>query len=142
MRVAADRGYLQLCKYLRAEGCAWDTMVCFMAAEKCHLDTLHWLHESGCPWNYRPICREAAVQGHIDVLTYMQQQPESAQWWRAAFLTEMLQHAGRNNQLAAAKWLRERGAQWPDCLRLYSTSRSWSGDVLAWARAEGCTAPL
>jgi hypothetical protein len=45
MRIAAASGYLDMCKYLREEGCAWDTTVCACAVSGSHLDTLRWLHE-------------------------------------------------------------------------------------------------
>jgi hypothetical protein len=54
-----------------------------------------------------------------------------------AMLTEMLDYAGANNKLAAAKWLREHGAAWPTVF----TQRRWTGAVLEWAVAEGFTPP-
>jgi hypothetical protein len=143
IRIAAERGYLGMCIYLRSEGCAWDTTVCAHAVAGCHLRTLRWLHEGGCPWDYRSLCLDAARAGSVQILTYLQlhHPSESAQWqWTAALLTEMLHCAGRWDQLAAAQWLREVGAQWP--AQLHATRRKWSGAVLAWARAEGCTAPI
>jgi hypothetical protein len=53
-----------------------------------------------------------------------------------ALLSDMLNEAGSHNQLAAAQWLKEQGAQWP---AVFGWQR-WSDEVLEWARAEGCTA--
>ena len=55
----------------------------------------------------------------------------------ARLLTVMLYEAGRFNQLAAAKWLREQGAEWPT---VYKKGR-WSGVLLEWAIAEGFEPP-
>eukprot|EP00953_Heterococcus_sp_UTEX-ZZ885_P016771 9409-Heterococcus_DN1.PRE.3 len=55
-----------------------------------------------------------------------------------ALLTQTLDVDACHNKLAAAQWLREQGAEWPTALSL----RYWKGEVLAWARAEGCTTPI
>jgi hypothetical protein len=55
-------------------------------------------------------------------------------------LTAMLNAAGSHGHLAAAQWLRQQGAAWPAVLRV-NRDYWWSGAVLAWARAEGCTSP-
>jgi hypothetical protein len=57
-----------------------------------------------------------------------------------AMLTEMLDKAAYYENLHAAKWLREQGAEWPTVLK----GLAWKGQdkVLAWARSEGCTSPI
>jgi hypothetical protein len=45
----------------------------------------------------------------------------------------MLNAAGANSKLAAAKWLRQQGAEWPAVI-------NWCGCSLDWAGSEGCTA--
>jgi hypothetical protein len=42
----------------------------------------------------------------------------------------MLAAAGANSKLAAAQWLRQRGADWPAVLQ--HRDRVWQGDALAW----------
>jgi hypothetical protein len=132
MNTAARKGFTAVCEYLYAEQCPWSAQTCFCAAVDGHVDTLRWLHENGCPWNAAHTCEAAAAGGSIDVIEYVVQQgivftPE--------LLTVMLNAAG--NKLAAAQWLRQQGAEWPDLL-YYLISR-WSGETLEWARAEGCT---
>jgi hypothetical protein len=51
-------------------------------------------------------------------------------------LTVMLNIGAASNKLAAAQWLRQQGAEWPDSLYC------WSQDIVAWARLEGCTSPI
>eukprot|EP00953_Heterococcus_sp_UTEX-ZZ885_P029057 15462-Heterococcus_DN1.PRE.1 len=48
---AAGQGHTAMCEYLRTEQCPWDEQACEFAAEHCHLNTLRWLHENGCPWH-------------------------------------------------------------------------------------------
>jgi hypothetical protein len=48
---AAKRGDVQLLKWLREHGCAWDGMTCRWAALKGRLDILIWAHENGCEWD-------------------------------------------------------------------------------------------
>eukprot|EP00953_Heterococcus_sp_UTEX-ZZ885_P042253 21482-Heterococcus_DN1.PRE.3 len=64
----------------------------------------------------------------------------------ADVLSSMLNAAGAHDNLAAAKWLRQQGAEWPDVIRYFYVNSfdgytEWSGEALAWARAEGCTSP-
>jgi hypothetical protein len=57
-------------------------------------------------------------------------------------LTAMLNWAGAAGNLTAAKHMRQHGAAWPDVLDGGGGSRKpWRGEVLEWARAEGCTSP-
>eukprot|EP00953_Heterococcus_sp_UTEX-ZZ885_P005459 3413-Heterococcus_DN1.PRE.1 len=132
---AAKYGHLQLCQYLRAEGCAWDASATAVACKYSQVATLQWLIEQGCPYQIRTCCYFAAVYGHIAILVYMQ----SLGWLDAPVLLEALQVAGTFDQLAAAQWLRQQGAEWPTLLRF--NVEPWSDALVAWARAEGCTSP-
>jgi hypothetical protein len=142
MHRAAEYGQLQLCQWLRAAGCDWDTHACAAAARRQHLETLRWLHESGCPWHAQSICRNTVHTGGSKAIELLQYMMDAGELTSAALLTELLLQAGVHEQLAVAKWLRQHGAQWPAelCLNWFSVWR-WRGEVLAWARAEGCTSP-
>jgi hypothetical protein len=133
MRRAAQRGHTAVCQFLRAEGCPWSAGVCQDAARAGHCDTLRWLHERGCPWEAERVCTAAAEGGCIAVLQYLLQ---TLLMLAPPVLTVMLNAAGANNQLAAAQWLRQRGAQWPDALQYQG--RSWSRALVLWAKAECC----
>jgi hypothetical protein len=137
---AAQQGHTAICEYLHAAQCPFDEDVCNGAILHGHVDTLRWLRESGCPWNVTKVYRAAAVGGSVDVLLYLQQQ---GIMFTPAVLTDMLNAAGAHDKLAAAHWLRQQGAEWPDVLRDSAAYLwpSWSGTTLAWARAEGCTSP-
>jgi hypothetical protein len=136
MLAAAVGGQQETCAYLLSEGCSWHVNAVFAAALREHWDTVRWLHEHGCPWTFEEICCTAAEQGSIEAMTYILQHDVVSRH----VLSEMLNVAGAYDQLAAAQCLRhQRGAEWPDVLQWIE---SWSGDVLAWARAEGCDSPL
>jgi hypothetical protein len=123
MRCAALYGILPMCQYLHA-------------AKSGNVDMLRWLLQQSCPMNADTVCTAAAAGGHIDVMALLQAElpPFTADTW-----TGMLAAAGASRKLAAAQWLRQRGADWPAVLQ--HRDREWQGEVLAWARAEGCTVP-
>jgi hypothetical protein len=79
----------------------------------------------------------AAELGNIEILEYLQLGGIMA---TADVRTRTLNITGTHNQLAAAQWLRQQGAEWPDALHYHGGL--WSGATLAWARAEGCTSPF
>jgi hypothetical protein len=133
MEAAATKGHLSMCKFLRAEGCAWDTAAPKWAAYCGHLDTLCWLLEQGCPWDATEVCNEAAEGGRLEVMRHLVTELAVA---TPEILQEMLNAAGAFERLAAAQWLRQQGAEWPDVQGV-----EWSGPCLAWARQQGCTAP-
>jgi hypothetical protein len=136
MNAAARKGLTAICEYLHAEQCPWSEMTCDSAAIFGHVHTVRWLHENGCPWSAAHVCTAAAVSSSVDVMEYLQQQGLLA---GSEVLTSMLNAAGTRNKLVAAQWLRQQGTEWPAVLRYLM--RAWSGDTLAWARAEGCTSP-
>jgi hypothetical protein len=134
MHAAAAMGLIAVCEYLHAEQCLWSAHTCDCAAINGQVHILTWLHEHGCAWDQIDVCTAAAISGSVDVMEYLQQQgvgctPEA--------LTDMLYAAGAFDKLAAAQWLRQQGAEWPAVL--HSLVSCWSGEILAWARGEGCT---
>jgi hypothetical protein len=132
MYAAASEGHTAMCQYLHAQQCPWIEFATRGPALAGHVDLLRWLIDSGCPCNVPELCKVAANGGSVEVLSYLQLQGFEA---GAATLTDMLDCVGRCNRLAAAKWLREQGAEWPAVLR------AWSNELVAWARAEGRTVP-
>jgi ankyrin repeat protein len=133
---AADEGYTQLCKFLRGEQCPWDAIACRSAALNGHVDTLRWLREHGAPFDTQEVRIAAAESGEVPTIEYALNAEPAAS---AAQLTDMLNAAGVYDWIVAAKWLRQQGAEWPAVLRF--SFADWSGNVLQWARAEGCTSP-
>jgi uncharacterized protein YaiI (UPF0178 family) len=165
--IAAEYGYMHVLQYLHAEGCAINQTVCNWAAYNGDLVMLKWAHEHGCPLysDELDICDSAAGSHNVELMAWLIQQPDmeltvdvfiaARNGERLAFmqhlqqegavfttkqLTDLLHVAGVNDSLQVAKGLRQQGAEWPAVLRYHS--ESWSGDILARARAEGCTSPV
>jgi hypothetical protein len=144
---AAKYNQLAVMRYLRAEGCAWDASACTAAATYCghrgtaaidELTTLQWLRDHGCSWDVADVRKVAPRSGSIGLLSHVIQQGGAP---TAAELTYMLNVAGANRKLEAAKWLRQQGAEWPALLQ-HKQGRlllAWSETSLDWARSEGCT---
>jgi hypothetical protein len=110
-------------------------------------DTLRWLIESGCPFNAESVCtgvvsgsRSGSLGSDLSALQFLYDHGTLAD---AAMLTHALNVAGSLGRLPAAQWLRQRGAEWPPVLHFNSNTfeYTWEGEVLLWARAEGCTSP-
>jgi hypothetical protein len=134
LRVAAFKGHRALCEFMRAQQCPWDASVTRQAAAGGSVDMLRWLVDSGCPWDGDALRAGAAEGGSMEVLTYLQQ---LGLLTRTADRTDTLEFAGTRDQLAAAKWLREQGAEWPTG----GVCNMWFGSVREWAIAEGFTPP-
>jgi hypothetical protein len=141
MAMAAGKGQTALCQHLFSIGCELHHFACLQAVVGGAMDTLRWLRDNGCPWNVNEVCEDAARKGNTNILDYVIEQGEVLD---AELLTDALNNAAANNQLQTAQWLRQHGAQWPAVLSygLFPLKCQWSGDVLAWARAEGCTSPM
>ena len=67
--VIASKGYLEILKWARENGCNWDSLTCSFAAENGHLNVLQWARENGCYWN-SDTCYGAAKGGHLEVLKW------------------------------------------------------------------------
>jgi hypothetical protein len=134
---AATRGHTDLCAYLYAAQCPRDagTAACDCAAMNGHASTLRWLREYDFPWQADGLPLLAARGDSVDTMVALQQ---LGIVYDAEMLSDMLNVAGVHNKLVVAKWLRQQGAEWPGVLQW---TEAWSGDALAWARAEGCTSP-
>eukprot|EP00953_Heterococcus_sp_UTEX-ZZ885_P035386 18275-Heterococcus_DN1.PRE.1 len=141
LAAAAGSGHIALCEHLRSTGCGWDASACARAGVFGQLDALRWLRSNGCPWDVSTVCTSAACGGYTDILDYVIEQGEVLS---VELLTDALSCAGYNDQLRAAQWLRQRGANWPAVLAYGNLEyeRLWSNELVAWARAEGCTSAV
>jgi hypothetical protein len=134
MQYAAAYGHLELCKWLHAAGCPCEEVACEMAAKNSKLSTLRYLHESVCPagadtWRSALLY---APDSNTEVLQYL---TEHVVLTEADDLCDALDAAGEAGALIVALHLLQQGAEWPVHLE------GWSDELIAWARAEGCTAP-
>jgi Ankyrin repeats (3 copies) len=141
MAYAALNGHLQLCQWLRAQQCSWCAIAPHVAASANHLDTMRWLIENGCPYGEVQTLCDAAAEGCRDTdLSILQYLYDSGIMAGPAVLEAVLNTyaARKHSSLVIAKWLKDRCAQWPAVLA-DQHDRSWTAEMLAWARAEGCT---
>jgi hypothetical protein len=99
-----------------------------------NVELLRWLVDSGCPYHTSDLCISAAKSGSIEVLAYLQQRGMLTDAEMMSFLLDV---AAIYNNLAAAMWLKEQGADWPERVR----NGPWGVEVLEWAIAEGFIAP-
>ncbi|PNH08701.1 Ankyrin repeat domain-containing protein, partial [Tetrabaena socialis] len=69
---AADAGQLEVCRWLRQQGCCpWDSYsVLDAAAAGGHQDVCEWLLASGCPWSCWAASR-AARGGHVGLMDWL-----------------------------------------------------------------------
>jgi hypothetical protein len=140
MEQAAQYGQLQACKWLHCAGCPWSIRACFTAVDSGYIETLQYLHENGCPWDDTRMIDAAvnAIYSNVNILQYLWEQSVQPD---VAKLTQYLKDIGAFDKLAIAQWLRQHGAQWPNVLKDWY-DRPWCDTMVAWARAEGCTAPV
>jgi hypothetical protein len=134
---AAYHGQLQLCQWLRTTAnCQWSSDVLECAAYSDSVELVRWLLDSGCECDLDDLYRSAAETASCShsVLRYLVEAAVHAEPER---LTATLDHI----VLDAMKLLRQHGAAWPDTLYNEYGGSSWSDESVAWARAEGCTAP-
>jgi hypothetical protein len=117
LAAAAGAGQVHVCEFLLSERCPSNHRACASAAAFGHCSTLRWLREHGYPWISGPMYRLAALSGRVDVLAYvLESEPLSCAYPGAAQLTQLLNAVGAFHHLAAAKWLRQHGAEWPAVL--------------------------
>jgi Ankyrin repeats (3 copies) len=143
---AAGRKQMAVLQYLHQQGCPWDATACTAAARRGDLEAVRYLHSSGCPWEAGTACEKAATCGSLDVIKYILE--HETEPLTPAQLSQVLNAAGRYNQLPTAQWLRQqKGAEFPpllvykDCYDAHSSSTvGWHYETLDWARSEGCTA--
>ncbi|PNH10621.1 Superoxide dismutase [Mn], mitochondrial, partial [Tetrabaena socialis] len=67
---ATGAGQLDLCRWLRQQGCAWDYLTLDAAAEGGHQDVCEWLLASGCPWS-EWAAGAAARGGHVNLMDWL-----------------------------------------------------------------------
>lgn len=67
---AARDGRLDVLKWARYGGCAWDAATSHLAASRGHLFLLQWARAHGCRWDTETVL-VALVAGHIHVLRWM-----------------------------------------------------------------------
>jgi hypothetical protein len=133
---AAANDRMDVLRWLQEVGYTFNEHTACGAAAGGHKAVLLWLLEQEVPIEKMLLCITAIRYGHMSILSLLQ---ERGLLPAQILLNMLLQFAGAHNHLAVVQWLRQRGAEWPTVLKYVDTP--WTGAVLQWARAEGCTAP-
>jgi hypothetical protein len=90
----------------------WEKRYCLWAALHNKMDLLQWLLRRGCPWNIDSILALIALRKlHLPLLKWMRTKSGP---WAAELQAVLLRTAVRTEAFAAADWLREQGAAWPN----------------------------
>jgi hypothetical protein len=71
---AASGGHLDVLTWLHNSGCPWDSTTCSVAAMGGHLATLQWAREHHCPWNMYSVRAWLTLDGHVDMLRWLDEQ--------------------------------------------------------------------
>ena len=126
---------------LRLCGVSWGNTMFRSAAFYGKLDLLQWLHRHDCYWNQKNVLCNTSRGGSVRVLQWL---ATVSKPWSEGTKAEMLTDAASCDKLAAAKWLRATGAQWPTAFaseyKEYDDSmvrQCWSLCTVKWAIACG-----
>jgi hypothetical protein len=78
----------------------WRPHLARLSAQYDKLELLQWVRECGCPWKDKEVCIQAARNGNIDMLIWLQQ---VAAVWSDKLKRDMLFEAGWANRLDTVK---------------------------------------
>jgi hypothetical protein len=126
---------------LRVHGVPWGQMVCWNAAFYGRLGLLQWLRRNDCQWDEHDVLFNASRNGSVPMLQWLDSVTKA---WSNGTMTDMLSTAASCDELAAAQWLRAKGAPWPVKFSSEytdehdeSVKECWSLPAVQWALASG-----
>jgi hypothetical protein len=148
LHAAAESGLLNMVQYLVLQQCPGGSMCLRAAAAAGHLEVLKCLRAAGHVWlSSTSVCDAALRRGHAAVALYALNnwdvEVDAVGWHQQAslfYMREWLCLAGRAGMLEVAQKLREVNTAWPVALRY--KGKPWVSEMVQWARAAGCTAPV
>jgi hypothetical protein len=137
--LSAGLKHWHVVQFLLGEGCQFDPYgeACPDAAGCGSLDVLKFCHAQGYPWDSTAVGVSAAMSGNMEMLLWLADELHTT--WAPSTLQEMLLNAGLEDALDVCQWLRAQGAEWPAVLGDENRGYGWTGEVLQWAREQGCT---
>jgi hypothetical protein len=130
MMGATLKDHLAVCQYLMAEQCPCYDDACDAAAGGGHLEVVHFLHESGCPWDVDTICVSAAHSGSVELLQYLKQQG-------CVLNAAVMRAAAQRGDSPMCHYLRTEQCPW-DSSACRAAARSDHVDTLRWLHEQGC----
>jgi len=130
-RFAAMNGHIELLKWARANQCPWSFWTCACAARNGHLELLKWARANQCPWNAMS-CANAALHGHLELLKWARANQCPWDKWTCA-------NAALHGHLELLKWARANQCPWDEWTCAFAAMNGQL-DLLKWARANQCPA--
>jgi hypothetical protein len=127
---AARKGQLAVCHLLVAEQCPCDVRACMYAAVAGDLETVRFLHESGCPWDADSMVELGAGSGSVELLRYLKQQG-------CAFNAQVMTAAAAKGHTQLCQFLRAEQCPW-DARACENAARGGSVHTLHWWHEQGC----
>lgn len=122
-------GNLDLVKWLRKQGCAWDCDAFKASAEYGNIENMKWLKEQGCLWNPDTFAY-AAKYGNLDIMKWLKEQ--ECPWNTKTFF-----YSSEYGDLDNMKWLREQGCPWNTNV-FWMAARCGNLENMKWLREQGC----
>jgi hypothetical protein len=136
MRAAIQSDCVPMVQYILSQGYKLHKELIMTALQADHIKVFAWLLRQKCP-SPGPQAVLAARCGAGRILHQVFIQHADAM---IPHLCNLLNAAGACGMLETAKWLRSVGADWPPVL--LEDGKPWCGEVLAWAREQGCESPV
>lgn len=99
--LAAREGHLSILKWLRSNGCKWDSTTMALAARGGHLEILKWSMRNGADWD-SSCCTWSAWGGHLEVLQWARAHGCPWDHWTCLWAAERHHHH-------VLRWARENG---------------------------------
>jgi hypothetical protein len=130
---AVEGNQLAVVQLLNAQGCSYSWSVAEAAAKRGDMQILRWLRERGCAWNNVTILRCAVASGSVEMTAWVKQQPgvvcdehtmtaaakmgytavcECLHADLCTWNADACDAATRNNHADTLRWLHEHGCPW------------------------------
>lgn len=129
LNAAVIVGNFEVIKWLRSQGCVWDSQTCNYATQKDKINIFKWLRQQGCPWD-EWTCRHLVVKGNLEGLKWAKREGIPP-------CPEICGEAAVYGRLGILKWLKTQGFQMDE------TVSRWAVDgghikILKWLRSQNC----
>ena len=122
--------------------CSKDTSPTDYAVKYGQLVAMIWLLDHGFDISMRRICRIAAENGHLNILTWLNgndigfEHMHRYRWWET---TDVCSYAAKGGHFHVLKWAREnRGTVRWDSVTCANAAEKGRLDILQWLRERGC----
>lgn len=124
--LASGEGNLEILKWLRKKGFAWDEETCTLAAYKGNLECLKWARENGCPWNNKTI-NIAAKRGNFECLKWAYEND-------LKFDINIFENAIEGGNLDCVKWLKSKRECSKGMSPCFTAARHGQLEILKWLK--------